>query len=1246
MNQRADAPSPRFAGGFVPAEAPLAGTNLIEAGAGTGKTYAIAALYVRLVVEAAIEVGDILVVTYTVAATEELRDRIRRRVGDALQAFRTGSAPDPFLAALLRKCPGPGERRRAAERLTNAMRDFDEAAIHTIHGFCRRVLQENAFGSGSLFDTELIADDRELKREIVEDFWRMNFYECLPEVMYGALEMKYSPDALLKFVSDHPPHPDVRIIPEVPPPDKESLRGLISDLKNLRECLAKEWLSAREDVCVLLQGKALKANIYGARVPGLTMEMDRYLAAQGPFRAPFDGFVKFTPGSVEAALKKGEEPPRHPFLDTCGRFQELVGRLREALDRRFLFVKTELLRTMDSELRKRKQVRNVLYYDDLLLSLRRALTKPGGERLSEAIRRKYKAALIDEFQDTDPVQYAIFSAAFRREGSILFLIGDPKQAIYSFRGADIFAYLRAASHVDAVYTLDANWRSSPGLVTAVNTLFAHRRNPFVFPEIVFREAGAGDVPSRAEFTLDGRSETPFQWWFVPAEGYAENGKPLTKGVARERIAAAVAGEIAKLIRLGREGRARLGERPLNEGDVAILVRTNREARLFREMLTERGVPAVLHSSGNLFDSREAMEMERLFVALVSPDREDLLRGALSTDLLGCDLGTLGALEGDERGWEQWRERFRAYHDLWQKFGFLRMFRSLTEGEAIRTRLLLYPDGERRLTNLLHLAELLHGQESESQPGTGGLLKWLAEARDPATPRREEHQLRLESDAGAVRIVTIHKSKGLEYPVVFCPFIWSDPPDGGDAVSYHDPEDHMQVLDLGSEALPLHAGLALREKIAERVRLLYVALTRAKNRCTFVWGRINGTATSAPAYLFHGEASGEGTPMENGGESGACVLPRTDAEMFRDLKAIAEKSGGAIALLQMPDAAAEVPLQRREGAASLACREFAGAVDNSWRVASFSLLATGHSRSEALPDRDEGPDAPLAPSEKVPEMEEESIFAFPKGGSAGTLLHDILEHVDFGRTDDSALEGEIASKLREHGFETKWVRTLCDLVRRVVSHPLEGAWGPPDAIPPPLFCLSDIGPGERLNELEFHFPLKTVTREKLIGLFRGASPAGRPERGRVAGNGRREGGSGPEAFSMAMGRLRFDPVRGFMKGFVDMVFQHQGRFYLVDWKSNYLGQEKEDYHRDRLGTVMAEREYILQYHLYTMALHRYLQLRQPGYDYEAHFGGVYYLFLRGMEPAWGGDYGVFHDRPDRKLVELLCRELIGPGEEAW
>jgi len=905
-------------------------------------------------------------------------------------------------------------------------------------------------------------------------------------------------------------------------------------------------------------------------------------------------------------------------------------------------VKRELLLTLTTELPQKKQARNVQYFDDLLLRLRHALSRNGRRNLTTALRKQYRAALIDEFQDTDPVQYAIFSEVFRDTGNILFLIGDPKQAIYSFRGADIFAYLAAGREVDSVYTLTANWRSEPLLIKAVNTLFSVRTAPFVFPEIAYRDASSGNDDFPNKLMINSIYEPPMKCWLIGAD----EEKPLSRGVARPRIARATAAEIARLIISGREGKATIGKRALQAADMAILVRTNPEAMLCRDALAELKIPAVLHSAESIFSSPEAAEMERFLLAVRFPDRDDLMLAALAADMIGCDLQALCALKEEEGKWEDWHRKFQRYHELSEKSGLLRMFRFFIDREGVRERLLFFADGERRLTNLLHLAEALQKEAEEKNMTLDLLLQWLARKMD--NPEGEEHQLRLETDSDAVEIVTIHKSKGLQYPIVFCPFLWGGFREPEAPLFYHE-RAGGQVCDLGSDEYPGHLQQARKELLAEEIRLFYVALTRAVTSCTFVWGWINKAGTSAPAYLFHSEKDEEEEDIVTAaandyqGLSGDSVCAR--------IREIVASSAGAIELLPMPNFEGISALPRSAAAATPGCREFDGVIDRSWRVASFSYLAGGGGQAGEYPDRDALDNPHVSFPEHADTMDEDDpILNFPPGRRSGVLLHEILEKCDFTKGADPALLEEVAVKLRENGFNPGLQGAVLKMIDRVIHHPLLiknidrrflgipvgetsgkiGAERGTDRNNPSakqdIIRLSEIGTAQRLNELEFYFPLKNLSRERLRDIF--------SESGVFAEN------PLPEDFILSLRRVQFEPLRGFMKGFMDLVFTWEGRWFLVDWKSNFLGKSRDDYRRDKLPAAMAEHQYMLQYYIYLLALHAYLKLRQPGYDYRRDFGGVFYLFLRGMNPAWGGDYGVYYDLPAPESLFFLSRELMG------
>lgn len=1194
-------------------ETPLEGTNLIEASAGTGKTYALAGLFLRLILERQLPVGAILCVTYTVAATEELRDRIRRQIRAAVAAFSRGGHDDAFLDAMARRTE---DCEAAIRLLRSALRDFDEAAIHTIHGFCQRVLREHTFESAGLFETEMVPDERPLRREIVCDFWRQRLYGAAPEFAAHALHRGFGPARLLELAEGRLFNPDLRILPDAPPVDLDALPALRKAADGVR----RAWPAAREAVGRCLNDPALKRTAYG-NPDALLAHMDVYATARRTWPL-FDGFEKFTPSALKAGTRKGRTPPDHPFFKACGTLRECASTWETQADRQLLHLKKELFRTLPAELRRRKRQRNVQCFDDLLLDVKEALDGPGGPELAEKLRTRYRAALIDEFQDTDPVQYAIFRTVFGPGESPLFLIGDPKQSIYSFRGADLFAYLQASRSVSRRHTLRHNWRADPALVDAVNAIFRHPdRPPFLFEDIPFVEAVAGDVPGRVRLTLDGRPDPPFRVVFLDRPCLEAAGAATNQARATDLITAAVAAEIARLLDLGASGRARIGDAPLSEADIAVLVRTNREARRVQDALHVRGIPAVLHSTGNLFDTPEALEMERLLAALADPRDEGRMRVALATPLMGLNGDDLAALDGDDAGREARFARFRDYHALWDSRGFIRMFRRFLDLERVRERLLALPDGERRLTNILHLAEVLHAEAADGRLGMNGLLHWLSRQRDPDTPRLEAHELRLESDAQAVNIVTVHKSKGLEYPVVFCPFLWRGAKLRESEFQFHDPADGWRAtLVLDPQAVPGRSR-AVMEMLAENIRLFYVALTRAKHRCYWFWGPFKEAGASAPAYLLH-------PPGEDDGDIAAATEARfgtlSDESLRRKLEDLAASAPGAIALEDWPVPETAPRAASRETPLDLSCRIFPGLAERNRRIASFSSLVGdrggfGEPRAGVgdpvdRPDRDGGTGEGVRPETG----ETVGVFALPRGAKTGNLLHELLEEIDFTAFPGVAADRLVEEKLAAHGFDASWHGTVVRMIANALATPLAPELGG--------LTLSAIGRTERLSELGFYFPLNRLTPDRLQRLLAECGitpPSGTPER---------------------IGRLRFQPVRGFMRGYVDLVFRHAGRYYLVDWKTNALGATLEDYRPEALENAMREAFYSLQYHLYVLALHRYLTLRLASYDYDDHFGGVFYLFLRGLQPDNAGATGIYRDRPTRETIDALERAMIAeaPG----
>ncbi len=1190
----------------------LGGAQLIEASAGTGKTYTIAGLYLRLVIEQRLPVEEILVVTFTEAATEELRGRIRGRLREALAVLEGGEAPegDELLASLRAR---HSRDEAAIINLRDSLRDFDRSAIFTIHGFCRRALREHAFESGASFDARLAPDIEGLRGEIADDFWRAHFYSVSPHIFHyaGQKIRDFGPRYFLGLLRGRPLDPQTRLEPRVEAPDAARMEGVFGSLDDCYGRLREAWAAGREGLRALLlssSGRELSGTKYRSdSIPKWFEEMDSFLNGGNAFAEP-DCFERFTSSKIESSVKKGMSAPRHALFDLC---EELRARRMEAsaLAEGFLMhLRVEFLGYAARELRVRARRENTRSFDDLLESMHRALA--GGERsaLAVSMRGRFKAALIDEFQDTDPVQYAIFRTIFGVD-SILFLIGDPKQAIYGFRGADIFAYMRASEFVEKRHTLEVNHRAEPDLIGAVNTVFSRAVNPFVFRDISFQPA----VPSprrRGEgLHADGGRGAALRLWFLESR---EGDKSIGKQDAARRIARAVATEIFLLLEAGAEGRLRIDGRALLPGDIAVLTRTNDQARAVQHELFSRGVPGVLYGAESVFASREASELARLLEAIAAPGLDNGIRAALATDIFGYDGGALHELI--DRAWDARRADFEGYRELWARHGFIRMFRAMLEREGVAVRLLSLPDGERRMTNLLHIAEILHRTERALRPGMEGLIKWIHERRqDPG--ESDEEQLRLETDENAVKLHTVHRSKGLEYPVVFCPFLWDSSrinsrrygSAGGPMVySFHDEADNnLPVLDLGS-GREEYRRAAERELLAENLRLMYVALTRAKYRCYLAWGKINESDTSAPAYLFHSEGIERSGDVP--GSLSAAVKPKTASALRKELESLAAASGGSISIGALPDGPAGVYTPEAQRAAGLECRAFRGRIARDWRISSYSSMTARRAADEARDFGEEGGPDGEAQAGRA------DIFGFPKGARAGRLIHGIFERCDF--SDSAGHEELVAGIVRESGFDERWRGPLCAMLRNVLAAPLENRTS--------HFSLSTIASSERLHELEFYFPLGAATPHDLAGVFRA------------------HGKGAVSDFAAEIEGLGAGRLRGFLRGFIDMVFRHGESFYIVDWKSNHLGGAAEDYTRERMESEMRRHYYILQYHLYMVALDRYLAARLKDYAYESHFGGIFYIFVRGVDARGNADSGIYYDRPDERLARALCECLTGDG----
>jgi len=1187
----------------------LSGVNLIEASAGTGKTHALTGLFLRLIIENNLTPPQILVITFTNAATAELKSRIREKLISAQKAFQgKDKGDDELIRFLLERYASESQKKTILKQISLALADYDETAICTIHGFCDRVLRENAFESGTIFDAEIVANQQGIVGEFVSDFWRKHIYENHPLIVKYALARKFSRDTLMNLLNSVSSKPDMRVLPDLCDLNRESLEKEYALLRRTFEEFRKIWSGKKEEILALLKSEALRKNVYGNQVEKIAAQTDALARLSEPVIPLPERFVKLTPASIQKATKARCALPRHRLFDVAEELSNQCRDLEEKLNGQLLFLQKKFIDAVLNEFPSMKRRKNVLYFNDLLFGARKALDAHRGKRLREALRERYRAVLVDEFQDTDPIQYAIVDTIFvssqDEKASAVFYVGDPKQAIYGFRGADVFAYLRAARAATRRYTMMKNWRSEEGLINAINAIFSLSGNPFIYREIQYIRVSGAERTKTRKLLEDGRATPAMRILFLASENKGGDKSSWNKTDAAEIIMASVVNEIVRLLKSGRENRLLIGDHPVRESDIAVLVRTNRQTADFQKALNRAGVATTLQSSQSVFQTDEAREMKRFLLGVAHPDDDGILLAALATPLIGLGAEALGRCLDEDLMMEQWREIFRQCHDGFVRNGFLTMFYDFLEKQHIRPRILTYPDGLRKITNYLHLAEEIHLAQREENLNIGAVLRWfdLMLERDSELAGERE-QLRLEDDKNAVHLVTIHKSKGLEYGIVFCPFVWEGAKDKAQngLFCFHDEEnDHAMTCDLNPAPSENFMAQWRKENLAEEVRLLYVALTRAKNRCVFVWGNIKNIRHSALWHVLFGPSD----ELEQEELNDQLLLNR-----LRELAALAPED---IDVSVLGQSALDYLSPTRADKEEARPRTFGGFIDESWKIASYSYL-TGMKKQvvEEMPLIEE--ENVFLPEIPVPEEKgSENMFSFPRGTIAGSLLHEVLESVDFSSLPHPDTTAVILEKLRKYNFDEKWApvvfKMIADVAGAKLKNPFSGSGRD--------FRLAFIGPHQCLKELAFTFPVAEMSLRKIIDVLQSH---------RIIDVEKRDS----ELYHLSIKELR-----GYFKGFIDLVFEYENRFYLLDWKSNYLGGQYEDYSPKIIRDYMRRSSYVLQYLIYTVALDQYLRTRVRHYDYERHFGGVYYIFLRGIGTDAPEENGIYFERISPDLLTEL------------
>lgn len=1193
---------------------PLFGRRLIEASAGTGKTYTIASLYLRLLLGHGDEhsghadpltVDRILVVTFTEAATAELRDRIRARIHDTRQAFLSGLANDPFTQSLL---TASDHHPIEAERLLLAERQMDEAAIFTIHGFCLRMLKQHAFESGTLFNCELVTDESEMLHQAVADYWRHRFYPADRALTATIKRIWKTPADLLNDIRPWLASHGLTVLAGSAERLQERHTEAIRDITAFKA----QWRASVGELSALINQSGVNKRSYSKKF--LPLWLDRISQWANTNTQSLDtpkALPKFRQDTLEEKTTKGTAPQHSVFI-ACSQLLDHLPDFRDAL-------LAEALVDVRQRLKAHKEITRSMSFDDLLTRLAEALANPGNQDLGLRLREQYPVAMIDEFQDTDPLQYRIFGDIYppsmndsHSNTSGLFMIGDPKQAIYAFRGADIFTYISARHSVENHYTLDTNWRSTSTMVKAVNQLFEQATAPFIYnQDIPFLAIHPSPDADRKKLLLNHKEEPAIQCWLQVG-----GTEVVSKGGYETQMAHATATRINEMLTAATIGQCQIvstdHHRPLSPSDIVVLVRTGSQGQKIRKALAAQNIDSVyLSGGGSVFATTEAADLQLILTACLSPTHDRSLRAALACPLLNLNAEQLDQLNHDEQVWEQAVEEFEQYHQLWLKQGVLAMLRQMLIHRHMAEQLLASPFGERRLADVLHLGELLAVASQETN-NPHALLRWLSSHTAEPNQRAEEQQQHLESDRKLVQIVTIHKSKGLEYNVVFLPFActWREQDQG----FFHD-DNQQAILDLTGNKNALEQ--ADRERLAEDLRLLYVALTRSVHICHIGLAPVTKGGRGKTSELHR---MAIGYLLQGTEEGGLALLQETLNHLTNNSQ--------CIAVLPPPDNKRPPYQPMTEDRSTLASTRFDGTIKRNWWVTSYSAL-TMH-RTHVTPSSKESLDAHLAAplldldadanpantgaAEPIAVLDEISIFTFPRGAQAGIFLHSLFEQISFPTASKSNLQPLIQKQLLLEGYDEQWQTVTEQLVMNVLDSPLDDE----------ALCLRAIKDDKRKVEMAFLLAMATIQAPTINRIIRAGDP-----------------------LSSDAGLLDFQQVQGMLKGFIDLVFEHKGRYYVLDYKSNHLGDTAASYTQDAMRHAMIEHRYDFQYQLYTLALHRFLSSRLPNYDYQKNMGGVFYLFLRGIASSDNRRHGVFHCQPEQSLITqldtLFTQGTIGAGE---
>jgi len=1149
----------------------LNGINLIEASAGTGKTFTIVLLYLRLllgigkkkVYTRKLRVHEILVVTFTNAAKEELYIRIKNGIQNLYAACIKKNKIDPTFMFFLKEIKDLDE---AIYVLKQAENDINNTAIYTIHGFCQHILQLHTFKLNYILKDTIIENEDDLYLQATQDFWRHCFYK-LPEDIIKIIHQYYkSPDDLLKKIKPLFHIQSIQI-------EKKKLNNenlVILHQKNIEKinCFKKIWLIYHQKIFQKINTLKINKKIYNNF--NLTKWINNITIWAKSNTKDYT-----IPISLKYFTKKHIE--KNTINHDCSKCI-IFEKTEEILKNNFSlkeFIIIYGIKKINKFLLTEKKKRSLLGFNDLLNVLLKTIKKE--KSLKDLIIKKYPAAFIDEFQDTDIQQYKIFDFLYKKNEQItLFLIGDPKQAIYSFRGADIFSYLYAKSKIKKYYYLDTNFRSSINMCKSINLLFSQNSNPFIFKNIPFIPMIPCSKNLKMKFTIHDIPQIPISFFLQEKQEICINDYQIW-------IAKQCANEVSYWLTCAKIGKAKIttknGEKILTSNDIAILVRNKKEANLIQQELQRLNIISTYSSDQNsIFKTFDAQELLWILESILEPDNEKLLQQSIATHILKKLLSILQKKSKNESSYFI-IEKLYEYHDIWENIGIFHMIKTMILEYQKNSNTIEENKNYIKNLNFLHIAELLQEKFQDFRKKIS-LVRWFQKKILQKQQTLYNERIRCFDPSPSVKITTIHKSKGLEYPIVWIPF--SIDFNQSRLSIYHDRKSFKIFFDISESDHSLKKSD--EERLAEDIRFLYVALTRSIVHCSIgIACLIKKKIQDRNSSDIH--KSGLGHTIQNG-------IPMNYKNLFNTLKKISIDH-----LIELKKNANSSRLSDNKKNIYLIDEPIFlnKKVKSIWNITSFTAL---NKENQLL----ENNDKEIVLESSLIENKKNNdkyltIHNFPKGKKTGLMIHYILKNLHMLNKKD---ENWFSHILKEYNLPVKWTSVLISWIQDIINRPINET-----------IILSKINKQSCIKELEFFLPINnTLYSRELNNIIQSIDP-----------------------ISIISPKLSFNPVKGILKGFIDLVFFWEKKYYIIDYKSNWLGKNNSFYSHENIKKEIINKRYDLQYQIYTIALHKYLQKKIKNYNYKDHFGGVFYIFLRAIDYQKKNN-GIFYTIPNYSLIKKI------------